>query len=332
MADKVSIIQRLQACPDSFEFEQLYRLFQQQVYCEGRSIPLFVNALQEPLYRGAELQQVICTRRGWRATCHIPVLGGGLGVAPNYLRELALNQTDSRKELAVRDFFALFDDTFIERTWQVRVKYDLTIQYEMAARKGEQNQLSRRLLSLVGVGRTRYLGSELLVPYIGLLGSKTRNIQSLQQIMTTLFQVKVLLRAAPPRRTVLPEDSLSRLNADVARQADAGIEPEYQNNRLGRGALIGTACWFDAWRLEILLTLRTRKEHERLGDRKLWDALFELVRLYMGQQTPVSVFLLQPRALVPEPVLSARSGKARLGLYQCLVPRNKPRQLVQLRL
>ena len=326
-----SVLQRLQAAPDSFEFEQLYRLFEQQVYVESRAIPFAVSILSEPLCQGVEIYKVSCTEEGWQAVCHIPSLGGGLGFAPNYLRELSLNQREQDKEIAVRDFYAIFDEPAIARAWKVRVKYDLVIQYEMACRQGKRLRLVRQLLQLAGIAEPRCIDPELLVPYIGLLGCKSRNLASLQKIISSLFQVKVLLRAAPPCRTVLSKDCCTCLNAVSAREVAAGIDPNYQQNRLGHGALIGSACWLDARRLEVLLTVQSRQERIRLSDSKLQGALFELVRLYMGQSTPVAAFLLQPRELLSEPKLSARAGM-RLGQYQCLSPGRKPQQLIQLKL
>ncbi len=331
MKTSLSVLQRLETTPDSFEFEQLYRLFEQQAYVTSRAISFSVHVCFKPLSQGIEIQKVSCCPDGWSAVCHIPSLGGGLGCAPNYLRELSLTQSEQDKENAVCDFFSVFDEPAVARAWKVRVKYDLTVQHESTCRQGKPQKIARQLLLLAGITETRHLNPDLLVPYLGLLGCKSRDLASLQKIISSLFQVRVLLRAAPPRRTVLPEDCCSRLNAAPARIIAAGIDPGCPQNRLGQGALIGRACWMDAWRLEVLLTVSNRQEHQRLSDSKLQNALFELVRIYMGQRTPVAAFLLQPRGLISEPKLSARKG-IRLGQYQCLSPGRKPKQLIQLKL
>ena len=237
-------------------------------------------------------------------------LCSSITILPQAYTEYIL-QLARHKDVAMRDFFDLFNHRLISLFYRGWEKYRFFVGYEA----GHDEGLSPRLLDMLGLG-TRDLQERSAIPdralmaYAGLLGKHTRLASSLKQILEDYFSVPVALEQFAGTWRSLPAGN---------RTVSGGRNVASQ--QLGRGAVVGDEVWEHHGRIRIRIgPLDFQQYCGFLPGSGAYDDLRAWVRYFSGGQYEAEVQLMLQRSEVPGCVLGTRgeSKESRLGLVSWL--------------
>ena len=231
----------------------------------------------------------------------------------------------------MKDFLHLFEEPWLERMVRGRHKYDLAALAEQdtnhSSAAGYQsrglplNELLIRLLP--GAGRWLHHPQHFL-RYSGLLGPAHRHLEGLRSILADYFGYRVVVRGAPVKRHLIDDDARTRLGKQSRQEGGSS---------LGGGLPLGGSGYLDSWRLDVLLIPGDRRQLQlSLGNNELATLVSQLSHLYLGDRTPVAVFVMARRRFLKAPVLSSRNALSRLGQSVCLAPERYKEGVVRIRL
>ncbi|MEH6470523.1 MAG: type VI secretion system baseplate subunit TssG [Halopseudomonas sp.] len=307
----MSVTDALLRQPRQFDFIQVIRLLRQ--LAKTRDIRLFA----EPMPEGASCEVRAIEQLGSQTQIRLGLeaLSGVKGVLPDYLYEELLAGLHAENG-ALDDFLGIFNHRYYQLLQGTLEKGNLLLRDERerleagSVSANSQRHCLAQLAALPGVTEER---SELL-RYSVLLGLKTRSLAGLRQLLRDYFKLQIHVNAIFQSRYRLPDSSLTRLGGEQS-----------QNNRLGRGLLLGQSGLLHAHRLEIRVEPRDQREFLRLqADRLFAGRLQELAQAYLSETTDLKFYLYVKRALISAPILSSRSGKGvRLGEANCLAPQSR---------
>ncbi len=316
-----TVIERLQSLPHSFSLDQVLRILWQLRKKQGISIGIDLSVHAVPRYYCHEVLEVSQKPDGWSIECCVSALTGSRGVLPHYLRDAALTLEIEASDLSMANFFGIFENHWLRRLVRGRLKYDICAMEESRVYRKQRGlhiaDLLVHLLPDMPGGSRRQ--SDFLC-YTCLLGPSHRHLEGLKAILNDYFQLKVVVRAASPRRHRLVDDALVRIGTLGA------------NNSLGRDMPLGSGGYLDSWRVDILLMPVSRKQlFEVLNSPQIIGAVRHLASLYLGDGTPSMVYVMARRRFLSAPIISGRSPKSLVGQSFCLAPGRHPDGVVRIR-
>lgn len=167
-------------------------------------------------------------------------LTGPSGALPRLYTEYIVRNLRDR-QVAMRDFFDVFNHRLVSLFYRASVKYRLPLAFERSgAGAGAEDPISKVFDALVGLGTPHLKGrlpvdDQALAYYAGHFSRQPRSATVLEQMLSDFFGQKVgvkqfrgqWLRIAIPEQTRLPDDAV----------------PEGQYNRLGASAVVGSRTW-----------------------------------------------------------------------------------------
>lgn len=302
------------AKPRRYDFIQVIR-FLRQVAKEKQ-----LRFVPEPMPEG-DSEEVIAIELGvttCKVTLGLAALSGCRGVIPDYLYQELL-RTLHQEEFSLQAFLDVFNHRYYQLFANVMSNNLLLKEEQEALQSGSSIGLRQRdaLAQLSALPQSlANKSSTSLLRFSVLIGLKTRNLSSLRQLLSEYFDLDISAKVAEKTIYRMPANCLTRL----------GLE-KGQNQRLGRGFLLGKqgAQYYQS--LEILVKPRSHREF--LGLHANWHfarSLRELVSVYLRELTDVKVYLYVKRAYINEPKLSAFNGGIRLGEANCLLPKYAPEE------
>ncbi len=308
----MSLATAVLAQPRRYEFIQVIRLLR-QVAKEKQ-----LRFVPEPMPEG-DSEEVIAIELGvttCKVTLGMAALSGCRGVIPDYLYQELLN-TLHQEEFSLQAFLDVFNHRYYQLFANAITSNLLLKEEQETLQAGNTTGLRQRdalaQLSALPQSLTNKSSTSLL-RFSVLIGLKARNLSTLKQLLSEYFDLDIA--AQVPEKIVyrMPLNCLTKLG-----------QYEGQNQRLGRGFLLGKKGEQYFQSLEILVKPRSHREF--LGLHANWHfarSLRELVSVYLRELTDVKVYLYVKRAYINEPKLSALSGGIRLGEANCLLPKYSP--------
>ncbi|EAQ66490.1 hypothetical protein MED121_07395 [Marinomonas sp. MED121] len=310
----MSVATAMLAQPRRYDFIQVIRLLR-QIAKEKQ-----LRFIPEPMPEG-DSEDVIAIELGV-STCQVTLglaaLSGCRGFIPDYLYQELLNALH-QEEYSLQVFLDVFNHRYYQlfanaMTNSLLLKEEQEIVQPANVtglkQKDALAQLSALPQSLTDKSTTSLLRFSVLI------GLKARNLKTLKQLLSAYFDLDIQAKVTEENIYRIPANCLTKLG-----QFDG------QNQRLGRGFLLGKQGAQHFQSLEILV--RPRSHQEFLGLHANWHfarSLRELVSVYLRELTDVKVYLYVKRAYINEPKLSAINGGIRLGEANCLLPKYAPEE------
>jgi type VI secretion system protein ImpH len=228
---------------------------------------------------------------------------------PVIYAELILART-REKDLAMADFFDIFNHRLISLFYRGWEKYRFFIGYE----KDRSDALSPRLLDLLGLG-TEGLSGRVGVPdtaclnYVGLLGRHTRSAGSLKRLLEDYFAVPVAIEQFAGTWRTIPSENRTHLSGTVR-----------ASERLGVGVVIGEEVWDHHGRIGVALgPLSFERYLDFLPGNRGHHDLTAWLRFFSNGSYETEVKLILNRDEAPGCQLGDRSDqRPRLGLVSWL--------------
>jgi type VI secretion system protein ImpH len=242
-------------------------------------------------------------------------LTGPSGVLPLHYTTLIVDRMRA-KDRAIAEFLDLFNHrmlSFFYRAWE---KYRFGVVHE----RGEAEELSRRMMDLVGMGTEGLSGrlkvvDEALIFYSGLLSLKPRSAVGLRHLLEDYFEVPVTVEQFVGAWYAIDRPTQSRfLNGTSA------------SEQLGFGAVVGDEVWNQEAGIRVRIgPLPLRQYLDFLPTGSAWKPLGDLVRFYTRDGLDVQIQLVLQREEVPPCELGEASPGPRLGWTTWV--RNQPKPL-----
>jgi type VI secretion system protein ImpH len=228
-------------------------------------------------------------------------LAGFQGPLPDWVTELIVDRA-AYKDTVLRDFLDLFNHRLVSLMYRAKRKYRPALE----DRSPEATRPARSLFSLVGLGTPGLkdrmgVSDRALLPYAGLLTANQRSQIGLERLLSDYFRVPVRARPFRDRWLTLDERDVTRLG------------PTGQNQRLGRGAVLGRRVVDRTAGFDLSLgPLTLRELLDFLPTGRRFRSLGSLTRFYVGEELDFRVRLRLAKEQVPELRLG-RAGDTRLG-------------------
>jgi type VI secretion system protein ImpH len=253
-------------------------------------------------------------------TVHFLGLAGCLGPMPIPYTELLIERS-WRRDTALRDFLDIFNHRLVSLMYRVRKLHRLGLDFTPP----DQTPVARYLFALMGLGTPGLQGrmqvkDRALLSYTGLVAQHPRSMIGLELLLTDYFQVKVAGEQFHGRWYPLEEDQLTTIGLSG------------QNQRLGRGAVLGTRVWEQQGTFALRLgplTLAQFLDFLPIG--RGFQSLCALTRFYVGHELEFGFRLTLQAGEVPESRLSVTNGP-RLGWTSWLKTREFSEDDTQVRL
>ncbi|HVC57223.1 MAG TPA: type VI secretion system baseplate subunit TssG [Stellaceae bacterium] len=231
-------------------------------------------------------------------------LTGPVGVLPQHYSVVLANELRHRN-LALRDFFDLFNHRLIAFFYRAWVKYRVPISVERDGTRGNDGA-TQMLRALVGFATDRLaersrIGQHSLLHYAGLLGHLPRNAASLQQLLIDYFGLPVRIEQFRARWLPLPPEQRSRVGLRgrfAGLGVDAALGESFCDMQGNFAILIGPIGYGEF--------LQFMPESAKL------DELAALTRLYVDPQLGFRVELVLARREIPRLHLAV-AAPPRLG-------------------
>ncbi|MGR5149952.1 type VI secretion system baseplate subunit TssG [Photobacterium alginatilyticum] len=193
-------------------------------------------------------------------------LTGPSGVLPRHYTELLI-QRSRLKDVAIRDFFDLFNHRLIALNYRAWEKYQFPAQYERSL-SGNSTPSDDVLRALSGATQ------DAEVSLGGLFAQPIRKTKSLQQILMILSGCKVMVHEFVGRWLFLEHTEQTRLASR--------IEPEGQHAQLGVSSILGKRVWDLCSAIEIeIQPSEQAKAMELMTEGSLLSVLKNVTRQYV---------------------------------------------------
>jgi type VI secretion system protein ImpH len=301
-----------------FEFFQAVRLLE-RMETDRKPVGYFVPPASEAI-RFASLASLsfppsqlysLDREDGGRLRLVVQFMGlcASITILPNAYTEYLLLQIRN-KDLAMRDFFDIFNHRMISLFYRGWEKYRFFVGVEASHADG----LSPRLMDFLGLGTTglqdrNEIPDRALIAYSGLLGRHTKSPGSLKQILEDYFEVPVTIEQFAGTWRSLPPGNRTIFGG-----------PNRASQQLGLGAVVGDEVWEHHGRIRIRIGPLDFDDYRSFlpgpgayNDLKAW------VRYFSSGQFEAEVQLILKRNDVPQCALGLRGREeSRLGLVSWL--------------
>ena len=237
-------------------------------------------------------------------------------IMPTSYTEYLLQQLKN-KDVAMRDFFDMFDHRMISLFYRGWEKYRFYIGFET----GQADGLSPRMMDFLGLGTAGLqdrskIPDRALLAYSGLLGRHVKSAGSLKQILEDYFDVPVtIVQFAGTWRSLPPENRTIFGGSNRASQ------------QLGSGAVVGDEVWEHHGRIRIRIGPIDFEQYVSfLPGPGAYQDLEAWVKSFTSGQFEAEVQLILKREDAPSTELGLRGrNESRLGLVSWL--KTKPLQV-----
>jgi type VI secretion system protein ImpH len=228
-------------------------------------------------------------------------LTGPMGVLPHPYTELLIERA-RYKDTALWEFLDAFNHRMISLFYRAWEKYRFAIAYE----RGEEDQFTRSLLALIGLG-TRGLtermsfSDQALLFYSGLFAQRPHSATAIEAILGDYFRVPARVEQFAGQWLDLDEESLTRLGK--------------ANSSLGVNTVAGARVWDSQSKFRLKLGPLTYFQFtEMLPAGTAFRPAAEMTRLVAGMELDFDVQLIMKAEEVPPSVLTTRAKRRpRLG-------------------
>ena len=231
-------------------------------------------------------------------------LTGPEGVLPLHYTMLLVERRRAG-DMAMADFFDMFNHRLVSLFYQAWLKYRYTIAYE----SGDEDDFSHHLLDLIGLGTTglqrrQDVRDESLLYFSGLLAQRPRSAAALEQLLWDYFEVPVKVEQFA--------GAWYRLDAQTQCQLE---EDGGYSGRLGLGAVAGDEIWDQTSKVRIVMGPLTLEQYlDFLPEGSAFGPLRALTRFFANDQFDFEVQLILDRTQVPSCELGSQGQAApRLG-------------------
>ncbi|WP_196137604.1 type VI secretion system baseplate subunit TssG [Aliikangiella sp. G2MR2-5] len=306
-----SVTQQLIDAPYQFSFNQAVRLLERSAnFVEtnnteatraNKSVARFYPPNQETVrfvsnqtleFNNCEIAKIHQTKTPehkaesqWQLLVNFLGLTGSQGVLPFHYSELIL-QRNKLKDPAIAAFLDLFNHRTISLFYQASTKYRLPVEYErkklFSPGLSTRDTQTQALLSIIGLGTEHltnrlYTRDESLLFYGGLFSQNVKNATSLENMLSSHFEIPVKVEQFVGQWQELIDDVRSRLPSKEY--------PEGQNNALGKSAMLGKKGWSAHSKVRIVLGPLNKDQAARFSPKtSALAAVNELVKLYLGME------------------------------------------------
>lgn len=239
----------------------------------------------------------------WKLYVNFMGLTGVSGVLPYHYSEMILKRL-KMKDVALDQFFDLFNHRTISLFYQASVKYNLPVEYERShlfpSKTEKRDTHTQALLSLLGLGTKNltnrlYTRDESLIYYGGLFSQRLKTSTALKQIVQDHFQIPVEIKEFIGQWQSLIDDVRTRLPGLQA--------PQGQNNCLGRSVMLGRNGWFAQGKIRIILGPLNKTQLETFAPGTVaLKALNEMVNFYIDMEHDYDFIIRVKRRDVPEKI------------------------------
>lgn len=239
-----------------------------------------------------------------RLDIHVNFMGltGPSGTLPRHYTELVM-QRSRLKDVAIREFFDMFNHRLIALRYRGWEKYQYPIQHERYL-NGKKSDIDTVLHALTGASQNVdvFIG--------GLLAKPVRNAQSLRQILELISGCKVDIHEFVGRWLRLDGSEQTRLGSR--------IQPEGQHAQLGVSSMLGRKVWDLSSAIDIELHVDDQEKTAVLMTQgPLLQTLKQITDHYLSPSIQVSWRLIT--AYQNLPVASLNSHGLGLGLGAALM-------------
>jgi type VI secretion system protein ImpH len=321
----IALIDLLFERPDRFEFVSAVRLLEQLDRRNRADRPPDLPSTDSTRFRavpplvfpGAEVAAIRGSEADQPAELDVCFLGlnGPSGVLPRFYSEWVVQQA-KQKNIALRDFFDIFNDRAIRYHLAASRKYRMPAAFEIS-NGSRADPITTVLRAVVGMatagleGRLR-LSDDVLLTYAGCLGRAVRSATGLEQILCDFLGRPVEVQQLTGRWAGLVAEDQTMLPTLEHRNG--------RYTRLGIDAVLGERI-FDiqgAFRLRIG-PLGLGEFTELLPGSPLVDEIADLTRFYVGPSLAFEIQLMLRQDSIPLCVLGGTdTSKPLLGLNSWL--------------
>ncbi|WP_224361407.1 type VI secretion system baseplate subunit TssG [Hyalangium versicolor] len=228
-------------------------------------------------------------------------LGGVQGPLPRPFAQQLRDRTRAG-DTGLRDFLDIFHHRLLSLLYQGRVRRRAWLE----PGPPDSHAVARYLYAWMGLGTRGTRGrleveDRVLLRYAGLLAHRPVSLEALRALLSDALGVGVKPRA--PRGAWLKLEDDQRTHVGLTGR----------NQRLGRGAVLGTRAWLEQAGVELELgPLSWRRYVDLLPGGRGLGTLRSLTRFAIGPSPEVSLVLSVRTSEIPEQPLGASSG-SRLG-------------------
>lgn len=247
----------------------------------------------------------------------VPFMGltGPAGVLPEHYTSLVIERSHLRmKDHSLREFLDLFNHRIISLYFRAWEKYRFPMVYERQMLEGDMNDdpFTSALYCLVGMGvrslRDQFtFDDQVLLYFGGMFAARNRNAVSLEQVLSSYFELTAEVIQFQGQWLYLPEESQSSMPSKSARSG--------YNLSLGESAVAGSRVWDVQSRIRVRLgPLSWAQFTELLPGKPGLKCVAEMIRMYLDINIDFDVQLILRREDVPLCRLSSGEGYCpRLG-------------------
>ena len=251
-------------------------------------------------------------------------LTGPSGVLPDHYTSLLLSRLRAN-DTALLDFLNLFHHRLISLFHRAAEKYNVPLSWERHQSVGAQDDFSRAVLSLAGLGTDHLQGrsgtDDAVNDFAGFFARRVRPVAGLLAVLKSYFQLPIRIEQFRGQWLRLDEDQQTRLQGpDV---------PQGQFNRLGQDAVLGERVRDAQSSFAVLVgPIDRRQFRELMPDRHTIREICELTRQYAGPEFDFDVQLeLYPEEVPPLTLGGSDDEASRLGWNTWLFGRPMTRQV-----
>lgn len=307
-----SLISTLAQRPTEWSFVQAVRLLQRQLR-DGETLQLSAD----PGYGYQQGQVTALSRDGsrWVLQCNLPALTGFQGVMPYSYQDLVHQQRLSADNPALNDFYDSFNARTLTLSFRTETRYNPVVRYEQEVlyKASPFSQIFVRLGGIVTAPKG--IPAAHLLQYMGLIGLKTSNPESLRQLLCDYFELTFEVDCETMQQRPVADSFRSRLDSFGRSQ-----------NRLGQGCWLGAKANLYRPKLQVRVCPRSSDELARLRRSPvLAGDIRQMIELYLGKPVSFELVIWCPRRYLQSPQLG--SG-ARLGRTSYLSPEQHPDECV----
>jgi type VI secretion system protein ImpH len=299
-----SLVERLTARPEDFEFFQALRLLEQVALSQSEDASAIEFSGNSNLsFPGNSVSKIAPAeedgRKTWRAEVKLFGLTGTAGVLPYHYSEL-VQQRLRLRDRGLKSFLDLFNSRLIHLFYKAWRKYRLPFAYEyhkLAGKNGEDS-FTRTISSLAGLGTPSLkndlpINNDSLLGLSGILSRPVRPAIAVEQALQYYFGLPIAIKQFRGQWLDIPEDTQSKL--------PGGELPLGMNCELGRNAILGSHGWQIQSKFSVLIKNITYQQLMDLqpGGQKLRQ-LKELTRLLTRDEFDFDIVITTDAVSIPE--------------------------------
>lgn len=220
-------------------------------------------------------------------------LTGPLGVLPHHYSELVMERA-RHKDTALWSFFDIFNHRILSLFYRVWEKYRFPIAYE----RGELDEFSSSLFSIVGIGTDKLRGrltldDQVLLHYGGLIAQRPHSASAIAALVGDYFGVTVAAHQF--------SGQWLKLGEDVTQLGQA-------NSQLGVATIAGARVWDAQSKFRIRVGPLSLKEFQAFVPvGSAFQPATELLRLLVGLEFDFDLQLVLKAEMLPFCVLETGS-------------------------